>query len=213
MVYARKRYKRTRKTYPKRRFYKKYRGSRFNRRGIKVHYFKRTVVSVSTDITNSGFQACIAGELNNTLSELPNYTEFTDLYDSYKICAIKKKFVFNRNSAAVGTAGYEIPQLITVNDFNQSSTVLASESEALQYASYKSVPMTRPITRYFRPCQLFTATGVVNAVKSRWNPTANVAIEHVGLKHAYMTFNTSTGITLGQVKTYTTFYLACRTPK
>lgn len=88
----------------KRRPYRRVR--RYKRRYVKrrpshIHYFKRTKVDEFT-ITNAGFVAIKSDVADGTynafqLDQLPNYAEFTELYDTYKICAIKQKFIYNRN--------------------------------------------------------------------------------------------------------------------
>lgn len=98
MAYRRK----LRKTY--RRRFRKFRKT-YRRRNAKassnIHLFKRTKVDEHT-LTNAGFVAIKSDITDNVyndfrLDQLPNYTEFTALYDQYKICGIKQKFVFNRN--------------------------------------------------------------------------------------------------------------------
>lgn len=155
----RRRFRRFRKTYRRRNA----------KASSNIHLFKRTKVDEHA-ITNAGFVAIKSDIADGTyncfkLDELPNYTEFTALYDEYKICRIKCKFVFNRNTAEVASANAELPQLITVNDYNDI-TPLANEAEALQYKTFKSVRMDKPITRYFRPKVASPASTYI--VPPRW---------------------------------------------
>lgn len=190
-----------------------------NRKGQNIHLFKRTVLQ-TVAITNAGFVGAqtLFGTLGieHQLDSLPNYSDFTNMYDSYKICGIKKKFVFNRNNADVQltTAGAELPMLLTVNDFNDK-TDPANENAMLEYASFKQARLDRPVKRYFRPSILLgdgTST-TSNSVKSRWLSTADADAEHFGLKWAVNTVSTATGATIGTLKVYTTYYIACRTPR
>lgn len=192
-----------------------------------IHYFKRSH-AIEYDLTMSAsigakFEAIpsyiTAGPVNVyndfELAYIPNYSEFTALYDSYKICGIKVKYIFSTNTSEIGTnAGLPeaMPNLYTVNDFNTPSA-LTTEDQCLQYASCKLNRLNQIITRYFRPTQeIDTSSGSI--VKSRWNDTADTAIQHHGLLAAYTGYNWSgDGTTLGRLKIITTYYIAFRSPK
>lgn len=199
-------------------FYRKrrqFRGRRIRRKNrMLIHYFKRTYVRTQV-ITNAGFVpvysnpgATIYNQYR--LSDMPNYQDFTDLYDTYKICGIREKFVFEHNSSEIGSD--EVPNLLTCNDFNDV-TAPASENEMLEYSSFKVSRMDKPIKRYFRPTCSSTTSGVARFIKSTWIPTSVSANIHCGLKIAVNTNDTATGTTFGTVKIYTTYYIACRTPR
>jgi len=174
-----------------------------------IHFFKRTKLTSYT-ITNSSFQT---GALSNIfkLSDLPDYTEFTALYDTYKINAIKVKFIFDRNVATsqVGVTNQALPNLLTIKDYNDSA-VPADEDDMLQYPTFKVQRLDRPIVKYFKPCQL--VNGTTQTVRARFNPTDAPSIEHYGLKTCISTSSSNEG-NIGTLKIYTTFYLSMRTPK
>lgn len=207
MVFRRK-FKRS----TKRRFPRRYRRRTYKKKGVqKVHFFKRVKVdeiAVSKASAFNPIYSDVAGTDYNTfnLAQLPNYTEFTALFDQYKICGIKQKYVFSRNSAEVG-GSVELPNLVTVNDWNDTSA-LADEAEALQYASYKSKRLDYPISRFFRPTM---AVGQ-EIKKAQWLRATNTSETHYGIKQAYTIADTAAA-GLGSMKIYTTFYIACRTPK
>lgn len=188
------------------------------KKGRIIHFFKRSYKQ-EISITNSGFQAITSDGTNYNdfkLNQLPNYTDFTNLYDSYKICGIRQKFVFNRNNADVQTttAGHELPMLITVNDYNDDGA-LANENEALEYSTFKQTRLDRPTKRYWRPTEQTVAGGTTSTdyMKSKWTSTEAPERIHRGLKVAVDTINTATGAVVGTLCIYTTYYVACRTPK
>lgn len=190
------------------------------KKGRIIHFFKRTFKQ-EVSITNAGFVAIpsetAAPRYNDfRLDQLPNYTDFTNLYDTYKICGIRRKYVFNRNSSDMGdtTAGHEIPMLITVNDSNDT-TALTNENEGLEYASFKQNRLDRPTKRYFRPfiSSISAAVPNNNMVRSRWLSTAEPDYIHCGMKEAVDTISSAAGATIGTLCIYTTYYIACRTPK
>lgn len=202
------------RTYKKRKYNKK-----FIRRAVtgnkirvpkNVHYFKRTFVAEAT-VTNSGFQNQSTLGLYSALQlqHVPGYAEFVSMFDQYKICGIKQKFVFNRNSAETSATFTELPQLITVNDFNDS-TALSNEAEALQYGSYRASRLDRARTRYYRPSINVTVPNAASGKtqKACWLNCSEVDIDHFGLKPAVDVISTATGTTIGTLRVYYTFYIA-----
>lgn len=188
------------------------------KKGRIIHFFKRSFKQ-EISITNSGFQAITSDGTNYNdfkLNQLPNYSDFTNLYDTYKICGIRQKFVFNRNNADVSVTSpiTELPMLVTVNDFNDDGA-LANENEALEYSTFKQARLDRPIKRYFRPTEQTVAGGTTSTdyMKSKWTSTEAPERIHRGLKVAVDTINSASGTTIGTLCIYTTYYVACRTPK
>jgi len=204
----------------RRRFYS--RRSRVGRQvGPKIHYFKRVykqTVTVTGDADK--FVALLsadAGGYNRfRLSDCPNYTDFTNLYDSYKICGIKRKYVWDKNGAdAEDNTVQEIPRLITVNDFNDISAP-ANENEMLEYASCKITRLSKVTKRYFTPSIVINDAGQGNfqVQKRQWFDCATGADQnHSGLKEALITTSTDPDADLGTLYIYTTLYLAFRSPR
>lgn len=193
-----------------------YRKSRINFRPKqqKVHLFKRTRV-IECTILDGGFQnATTLGAYHAVgLDQVPGYTEFTAMYDMYKICGVKQKFVFNRTHAEVATPA-EMPELITVNDFNDLSD-LTNEAEALEYATYKASRLDKPRSRYYRPSinlpTQYTTKGVTS--KSRWLNTSEPSTAHLGLKVGVNVIGTFGATPLGVLRIYYTYYLAFKGKK
>lgn len=215
MAYGRK--KGTKRVYRranKRRAFVRRGSLRRNRKGVDIHFFKRTFVA-ECSVTNAGWQnqTTLGAYSALQLQNVPGYAEFTAMYDMYKICGIKQKFVFNRTSTETSGSS-EMPQLITVNDFNDS-TALANEAEALEYASYKASRLDKPRSRYYRPSINITVPNGTSGMssKSRWLNTTEVDIDHFGLKPAVDTISTATGTTIGTLRIYYTFYLAFKGKK
>lgn len=176
----RRRFKRTNKRRPIRR----YRRRTYKKRPQKIHLFKRVKVDEFM-LARNGFvalQSDVADNVYNRfqLDQLPNVAEFTALYDLYKICGIKQRYVFAKNSEETSTGNsFELPQLITVNDFNDA-TALANEAEALQYPSYKARRLDKEVKRYFKP-----KFGDSNqTIKTPWLATdaGGIAEAHYGIK-------------------------------
>lgn len=187
------------------------------KKGRVIHFFKRTFKQEIT-VLNSGFVAITSDGTNYNdfkLNQLPNFSDFVNLYDTYKICGIKQKYVFNRNDAQTGGATpAEMPMLLTVNDFNDDGAP-ANENEMLEYSTFKQSRLDRPTKRYWRPTQQVVAGGTTSTdyMKSKWNSTEAPERIHRGLKVAIDTVGSAGNVTIGVLCIYTTYYVACRTPK
>lgn len=184
-------------------------------KGKNVAFFKRTFLEEHT-IQNAAWNPIEFDSRDNDyrLSDLPNHTEFTNLYDEYKICGIKHKFIFEKNSSEAGSSTTNIlPTLITVNDYNTASP-LADENTALQYHSCKMSRLDKVRSRYFKPTSDVTAVSSAQtaSVKRQWINTAFPDYPHHGMLAAVTTSGTGTD-TLGILKVYTTYYVACRGSK
>jgi len=198
-----KRYIKKRQTFRKKTAYRKRRPQRRVKKG--VFLFTRTRI-VNQTVFDKAWEPIITTQL---LSDVPNYTEFTALYDQYKICGIKYTFIFNKNSATIGNTAQDIPFLYTVYD-NNDQAGLANQLEAVQYANFKANQITYKTTRYLRPYMLESN----RSIKSPWLPTTSASIQHFGLKAALSTSQAITGLaTIGSLQILVKYYLAFKTPK
>lgn len=191
-----------------------------------VHSFKRTckLDNVSASITAAGVQSGISQAYQFTLDSLPNYTEFTNLYDMYKINAIKLSFVPTASEYINSTTSSVIAQngfqrFNSVLDYDDTS-VPVSENELLQYATLKNTPGTRPHVRYFKPRILTTVEEIVGATLGssstapRWISCLSPSVEHLGVK--IFVPPPVAGSAIGAAITYTvyaTYYFQCRNTK
>lgn len=209
-----------------RRFRKSYRRPSIKRPKF---FFKRTMVATMAikDKYNVGSDVITTGSSGSSydwsLTNVPNYSEFNNMFDFYKICGIKVKFIFDKNSIDVGTTGSNqtIPELVTWSDYN-TLTAPSTLASILDKPSMKVKPLTRPITRYFKPkAYMDSSSSEMNipVIQSFWNHWFNTAstgnldetiVPHIGLKYsvdASMGGGTGTN-TIGHLRVYTTFYLA-----
>jgi hypothetical protein len=186
---------------------KKYAKKQFNKG---THYFKRTVVN-TVDITNANeFTNLVA--YGNTLATLPNSGDFVATYDEYKPIYVKNRYVFDRTDATVGTANISMPSIITVYDKNDGAA-LASEAEALQYATFRQRRLDKPQSigwyPYMKPIGL-------QVRKTGWLSTNadGTAGAVLGIKHAVVNRGfTGTATVIGKLTIYTTWHLLCRGAK
>lgn len=160
-----------------------------------IHHFKRTFRV--TDLIGSynattGITTPISAGLSVNLGQLPGVTEFTSLYDQYKIKGVQFKIqpLLTEGIASVlsGSANvWGFPKLSTVIDYDDSTNP-ATEDVMLQYGSLKQTPAFREHKRYIKPkvkMASLDAGAVVQASAPRgsvWIDTANFNVPHYGLK-------------------------------
>lgn len=173
-----------------------------------VHYFKRSAYAPAAVIATGGATNYFALAWN--LAGLPDFTDFSSLYDQYKIRKVKVQFMPRGNSSDSVT-GNAISSLFTVLDFDDSNPPTSVE-QLLQYDTLKVCRSTQQQTRLVVP--KFNK-GIINTVAGGLigkNPStgyidlANSSVAHYGIKGA-LTVSTAGTIVYDVV---TTFYLAMK---
>lgn len=127
------------------------------------------------------------------LSDLPNYTELTALFDNYRITRVLYRWTLlrNPNSDSVSLANRGIyPNLMWVHDFNDSTSI--GRAQMMTHAGMRELYLNdqRPATRWYsiKPSTLSTTyeTGLgapAYAPKWRqWLDTSDINAPHYGLK-------------------------------
>lgn len=180
-----------------------------------VHYFKRSYI---TSINTYDWPVIYTQGWDFFLSQLPNYTEFTNLYNEYKVSRIKVKFMYSANSQDVSTAllSTALPTIYTAVDPNDS-TLPTSVSELLQYKSFRARRADKPFSVYFKPqfaTAAYSGTFTSYAAQTGWIDTSSPSVKHYGLKWIVdpMFYSTGTNVT-GRLQTIITYYIKCRGTK
>lgn len=202
------------------------RRGRIGRIANTIHRFKRTcklddlVVKYTAGTPGVGVGANPAYQF--TLNSLPDYSEFVNLYDMYKITGIKLSIVPTAQavtsavSGTINTSGFS--RVHSVIDFDDN-TQLASENNALQYATLRTTSHQRTHTRFFKPKLSVSidgelATTLASAPSAnRWISTEYPEVEHRGVKvwiNPPVNNAVSTSLTY---TVYATYYLAMKMSK
>lgn len=134
------------------------------------------------------------------LSDLGNYTEFTALFDQFKISGIKYRWVVNRNPDYGGVVVSNVyntvvqgqyPRIMWVHDYDGSAAAPANFNELQQYPKMKEVYLTpdRPYTKwfYFKPARLAVdyESATLSAYRPIWNgfiDASSVDTPHYGIR-------------------------------
>lgn len=159
------------------------RTSTYRRRARKIkqptQYFTRTVYLPAYFSLIAG-GAAAGSSLNFTLSQVPDYTDFTTLYDQYKIKAVKCTLIPRHTEVGLGTITQG--NMWSVLDYDDSA-IPTSLDALLQYQNTKRTRMNQTHSRYLKPMVGTALAGGSTAPKrNQWIDATNSGVEHRGIK-------------------------------
>lgn len=199
----------------------------FKRAGIPVHVgsilndfdFKGNgIAPLSSSIVDPDVPGCRAtgAALKFQLSYVTNPTEFTSLFDRYKVVGVKLQFLPGMNSAdaySLGAAAAPIPYLHYAQDWDDWSPP-ATESTILQKGTVKTRRLDRPFSIYIKPkvSQMVYHQGVTSAYASAspWIDSGNSDVEYYGLKLWFRNWMTDPGQQNNNLTIIPTYFLQMR---
>jgi len=187
-----------------------------------IHMYKRSAYlgTVVSSISALGVPAPVANAYSFSLAQLPSVSDFTALYDQYKITGAKLQLTpalsEGIQSPIFGTAsalGYS--RVHTVIDYDDT-LVPTSEDQLLEYGSHKSTAPFQTHSRYIKPKVLHEIYR--SAIATAYAPRANTYLDmtntdvpHYGLKLWISAPNTTAGTAASiTYKVYLTLYFACK---
>lgn len=148
-----------------------------------VYSFKRNIfyenLFVIPSATPSGYA------FQQAFSQLPNYTDFTNLYDQYMIKKIVLKIipkVTQHNLATTTVGNSDLPQVHSAIDYDDATTP-TSVQQLCEYQSYRMTRGNAIHTRVLVPKVELTADSSVSAPKSwQWLDCDAPTLNHRGIK-------------------------------
>ena len=190
-------------------------------RGPKVHEFTRKIIQ-SLPVTNALSMQSWA--LNWHLSDLPSSTEFTALFDMYRIKKIEITFIYDHNSGDVATsagvaanANMGMPNLFLVTD-HDDDTVLGGSSDYMQYepCSISRLDQIKRWTVYPRVA-MAAYQGAFTAYASQgqqWIDAASPGVAHYGCKFgvdaSMCNVAASGAVRIGTLNVISKYFLECK---
>lgn len=181
-----------RRTYRSRRrtFKRNFRRKRYNRRGQRIFPYTRYtgrygIISIS-NISNTFFA------FNFSLNDLPNYTEFTALYDMYKINAVKINFIPQQTqSISIGAINNAAgnARFFSAIDYNDGS-VPGSIDELREYKTCKYTPIFKQHSRMIYKPKILDRGGAYSVTP--WISTLSPDQDYFGLKVGIEAMGSST---------------------
>lgn len=172
------------------------------RQGPKVYPFKRSWnagTGATVALTSTLFAA------NFSLNDVPGYTEFSALFDFYKVNGIRVKLIpYQTESNSTGTVNNagNVPIFYVVD--TTDSTPPSSVEELCEYQDHKITNLYTGLDCYFRP-KFADAT---SAMRDGWVATTNTSLNYYGFKFAIPP--STNAMTYYLVYTY---YLSFKDPK
>lgn len=172
-----------------------------------VQYFTRSVYNTATLSVAPGS----IGYANSTftLGLLPDASDFTNLYDQYRIMGVRVTLLPRGNSSDLITQG-NIGRSFSVLDYDDNN-VPSSINQLCQYPNMKMVSTHKAHSRYLVPkFQRDVATGLGTIAKNPstgWIDCTRTDVLHYGVKWAVQGPPAAAGANLVYDQ-ITTFYLA-----
>lgn len=183
--------------------------------------FKRVVTLLNGvnrwfSVTNTPYDTLSNYSLSFNLQQLASYTEFTNLFDQYKIYKVVldiRPYCATQNVTVNNTTNnVAYPYVHCVID-HDDDTLLTAVSDYQQYSSYRRFPVGRPMKISIIPrvstavYQSALSTGY--SAKRAWIDSENSLVPHYGFKFGI------NGAGLGITSSYAidieaTFYIGCR---
>lgn len=187
-----------------------------------VHVFKRTayIGNVTASISALGVPTPVAVGYSFALSQLPNVSDFTTLFDQYKLTGVKMTLTPACSegilSPLTGTAqplGFS--RVHTVIDYDDSAAP-TSEDQLLEYGSHKSTAPFQIHSRYIKPKILqevyrSSLTTAYSPKSNQYLDTSYTDVPHLGMKLWISAPNTNAGTAQSiTYKVYQTMYFTCK---
>lgn len=204
--YARRTRKTPRRTYRKRWQFR----SRRNKKGQKLYLYKRHVDFGEVSVSNI---TPTFASYQFRLNQVPDYTEFTNLYDMYKINAVKLVFIPKMTqSVSIGTVNNpeNNARFFSVLDYNDGN-VPVSVDELRQYQSCRFTQLLRTHKRYVSRPRIQDRGNTYNPGRPWINTTAPDQ-EHFGMKIAIEPMGSTTTTDM-PYSVEAVFYMSFRTVK
>lgn len=177
-----------------------------------VHYFSRRCYL--TSLVSAGINVPTLTSLSFNLGQLPNVSDYTALFDQYKISKVKLFFKLNQDPSAQTAASSYYPTMYYSVD-HDDVTAPVSVNDMLQHGRTKQriLMPNRYVVIDVRPSVLFevlrTAGNTTLAPKwNQWIDMAHTDTIHYGLKIAIdNTFNLNSNYSL---EVFAKYWFACR---
>lgn len=169
-----------------------------------VYHFKRKFFLIDAIVVNSGVDD--KRGIGFALQNLPNFTDFTNLYDMYRINKVVYKIIPKYTQQTITALTNNVQQIHSVLDYDDI-TAPGTISDLTQYQNHKMTRGNQIHTRVIVPKVLNTTAGLNTAPKSyQWLDCDNTGIVHRGLK-LYIPAPGSAGLTLSY-DVEATFYVS-----
>lgn len=160
------------------------------------------------------------------LADIPSYSEFTNLYDHYRINGVSVKFtpvytdVAQAPTAAASNTGAMLHMIYDYDDLTVPGTNEAAVDTLREYPNFKTYNLAsnRTFKKFIRP-KLQTAVygsgafGVRAESKRLWIDANDVNANYFGMKGIIELYQLNANISYFPIKVEATYYLAFKNPR
>lgn len=185
----------------------------------RIHSFKRTFCAYVSAIGQNVAGLDLFPTWAFKLNDLPNYQEFTNLFDEYRIDRVDLKFVFGANAMQLQTVPANtvagLVPIVTAIDYDDANPCTAM-SQLFEYESAKIHRMGDIFTVSLRP-KISTAAyggGVFTSYTNQrgiWIDNASPSVAHFGVKACIQTSLYGAGANTNQtLEVFATYHIKCR---
>lgn len=158
--------------------------------------------------------------LNNRLNFLEDSTDFTRLFDRYKINGVKVTFL-NQISEATAGGAQVLPLLTYAIDYDDQGPPTASQMRQKQYVKRKVLTANKPVSIFYKPKKLLTVSDLATTSNSvitnvGWTNCDNPGVNHGGLKFILSNLYGGAPATTSvqsQIDIVVQYYLSCKDPQ
>lgn len=175
-----------------------------------THHFKRTFEGTRLYASSAGGNP---QALYVTFGDLPNASEFTSLFDMYRINLVVLKLVpnYTGNDINPSTTVVVSPNVHSAIDYDDSSTAGLTVNTLLQYPNHKMTRGHQMHIRKFRPAVCLDADGA-GSTAPKWKQWINLSAttaEHRGVK---LYIEQAGGISVNSMSfsVFWTVYFSCK---
>lgn len=159
------------------------------RYSTQVHAYRRKFLHETVSTSGTGIP--VSKGYHFHFSQIPNVTEFTQLYDQFKILNVKVTFRPRYNVSTTESASHghgSIPSVHYLVDKDSASQPSNVVNTFLENTSARSLWLSRPRTVSFKPTVLdqiyeSSLSTAYSPRKAPWIDCADTAAQHYGLRY------------------------------
>lgn len=156
------------------------------------------------------------GHFRFKLNDLPGSTDFTNLYERYKITGVKLKFIpVVATESSVGNGNPISPIALAIN---RGAITVASDDrtfdQLLENQDVRIMSTMKPFNVYIPYPKFYAPADGVTAAQEKggWLNCKHPEIDHTGFNFAFQN-TTTNGDTQTQWRVFATYYVKCANPQ
>lgn len=188
--------------------------------GLSINGVPSAVYDIELSFSLNGVAIYLGGALVDTYA-MPNATDFTNLYDQFRIDWIDCMYTFSNNNSSINQPTTGLPRVFHVVDHDEVSA--SNMTTVLQYDNLQQWQLGHdPSTKIIRirptPLQMVylsaVATGYEAGQKAKFISTAYAGVPHYGVKMIVDPILYSAGsVFVGNIAMSFKYHITCRSTK